>query len=64
MTVKCINCGRIKTVEKAFDDLYRCKHCGILFDDDPDEGGTHGKYPDQRALRNEKQQQRRLGRNY
>lgn len=66
MTVKCINpaCGRKKTVKKISEREYQCSHCGTIFDDDPDEGGTHGHRPDQRALRKERNQQRRLGRNY
>ena len=38
---KCIQCGRIKAVQPAADDMFYCTSCGALFDADPDEGGTH-----------------------
>lgn len=66
--VKCIQCGRkksVRVIEKEFGpDEYHCSDCGAHFDADPDEGGTHGKYPDQRIMREEKQRQRRLGKKY
>lgn len=37
---KCINCGRIKAVERTAE-AYHCRACGIFFDDDPDEGSDH-----------------------
>ena len=64
MTVKCIRCGRVEAVKKINDREYRCGSCEAIFDDDPDEGGTHGHRPDQRLLREERARQRRLGRRY
>lgn len=66
--VKCIQCGRKKTVRVIKQDYgpdqYHCTGCGCHFDADPDEGGTHGKYPEQRAMRQERQRQKRLGKPY
>lgn len=63
---KCINCGRRKSVEAVADGMFRCTHCRILFDSDPDEGGTHSTgNPAGRLERQEgrrERQQDRIGR--
>ncbi|WP_145307446.1 hypothetical protein [Gimesia fumaroli] len=64
MPIKCIKCGRVKTVKQISQREYRCSHCGTIFDDDPDEGGTHGHTPDYRIMKQEERRQRRLGRRY
>lgn len=62
--VKCIKCNRTKSVNQIARKLWRCEICAIEFDDDPDEGGDYGKYPDQRALREERNRQKRLRKSY
>lgn len=56
--VKCIRCGRVKSVSQA-GGLYYCSHCGIQFDDDPDEGGDYGHRPSARLEREERREQQR-----
>lgn len=61
--MKCIQCGRIKTVRAVGDGTYHCQHCGAHFDDDPDEGGTHhSRDVSRRLTRAEDRLQRRLAR--
>jgi len=62
--VKCIKCGRVKSVEQIAFKIWRCGVCAIEFDDDPDEGGDYGHRPDQRALRTERNKQNRRGNRY
>lgn len=54
---RCPTCG--SKSEQAKGGLFRCLgDClGGLFDRNPAEGGTHGTRPDQRILREEREQQ-------
>ena len=56
---KCIQCGRIKAVQKTADG-YHCTHCGTFFDDEPDEGGDYSFHnPAARLERAERNKARR-----
>ena len=60
-TKKCPACGSTRYVG-AGPDLYKCTRCGGFFDDDPDEGGTHGLRPETRLEREERARERALSR--
>lgn len=64
ITPKCPQCKCKTVVQKIGDDMFRCGSCGGLFDNDPDEGGDYGWKPEQRALRQERQQLRKRRRKY
>jgi DNA-directed RNA polymerase subunit RPC12/RpoP len=56
-TVRCPRCGRGQPY-KSPQALYWCDHCRGMFDDDPDEGGTHSDLnPAARLEREERRQQ-------
>lgn len=56
---KCPHCGTAKQVS-ACGELYHCKRCGGLFDDDPEEGGDYDdRDPSKRLLRREGKKCRR-----
>lgn len=61
--VSCIRCGRRNSIKAirttSRDTLYSCGACGATFDDDPDEGGTHGNRPDARLAREERERDRK-----
>lgn len=57
---KCPGCGSGK--HKRMGDTIKCLRCGAFYDDDPDEGGSHGNNPSARMEyeeRNRKQFNRR-----
>ena len=56
----CPRCGgkRASTEPGGF---FRCAKCDAIFDDDPEEGGSHGNRPDQRMLREERERDRARG---
>lgn len=54
-------CGSTRYVA-AGPDLYKCCRCGGFFDNDPDEGGTHGHRPETRIEREERARERKLAR--
>ena len=57
MKPPCPNC-RSPMVPQG--DLFWCKHCRRLYDDDPDEGGTHhDRDPARRMVRDEERRERR-----
>lgn len=50
------NCPKCKSNDDAYaygDRNWQCLACGLAFDDDPDEGGTHSNDPTRSAERNE-----------
>jgi tRNA(Ile2) C34 agmatinyltransferase TiaS len=50
--VRCPKCSR---KSEPAGNLWRCKSCGMLHDDDPDEGGTHSdRSPSARMEREER----------
>jgi DNA-directed RNA polymerase subunit RPC12/RpoP len=51
--VACPRCGSKQTI-RGVDGWYTCHGCGGLFDDDPDEGGTHMNNPAGRMERGER----------
>lgn len=53
-------CGSDKHVLPRSDGLYWCQRCQGLFDNDPDEGGTHSdRNPAVRIEREERRQERK-----
>lgn len=58
MTPRCPRC-QSKGVPQA--DMYWCRRCEGLYDDDPDEGGDHSTFnPAARLEREERRQQRKM----
>lgn len=60
--MKCIKCGRRKSVQEIGHRTYRCGFCGTLFDDEPDEGGDYATDPARRMIREEERRERQLER--
>lgn len=61
--LKCVRC-KAKTCFRRKDGRNQCKTCKALFDDDPNEGGTHGNKPHQRLEREERAAGKRRARSY
>lgn len=59
--IACPGCGS-RQFKPAGPDMFKCSRCGGLFDDDPDEGGTHGHRPKARLEREERRIERRRDR--
>ena len=59
--VQCPKCGRKQPARAgdAKDIVYFCPNCKGQFDNDPDEGGTHGHRPESRMEREERNRERR-----
>lgn len=56
----CPRCGTNKKVNTHGRDEFYCGRCGGLFDNDPDEGGTHSTFnPAARLEREERWQANR-----
>ena len=54
---KCPACGTAKQVHAvgSCGDMFKCGRCGGLFDQDPDEGGSHSNFnPGARIEREER----------
>lgn len=60
---KCPCCGRRNTVSAigVVGDQFRCSICG-LFDNDPDEGGTHSDYNPAARLEREERNRKQFNR--
>ncbi len=62
-TPPCIQCGRVKSVQRV-GAFWKCTKCGALFDDDPSEGGDFTANPAGRMMREERkrdEKRRKLG---
>jgi len=60
--MKCITCGRIKAVVQMTNHMYRCGHCGTMFDDNPDEGSDYSDFrPSARMEREERRRENKWG---
>lgn len=56
----CIRCKSDVCVLVIGSNLYHCNHCGINFDNDPDEGGDyHHRDPSRRLVREEDRAKRK-----
>jgi ribosomal protein L37AE/L43A len=54
----CPRCGTNRKVNRHGQDQYFCGRCSGIFDDDPDEGGTHSTFnPAARLEREDRRQQ-------
>jgi hypothetical protein len=60
---RCPRCGHNRHVVvgsgKPPDRVHYCGGCRGMFDDEPDEGGSHGDRPDARLIREEERKWRR-----
>ena len=54
--LRCPAC-KSRDVERGVD-MHRCRRCGGLFDNTPDEGGDYGNRPDERLIRQERKPRR------
>jgi len=55
--VQCPKCRRKQPKRGGHDTIYFCEHCQAIFDDDPEEGGSHSDTdPSWRLQRIERQQ--------
>lgn len=58
--IQCPQCGN-RSPKSIFQiaDTFKCGRCGGMFDNDPDEGGTHYSDPSKRLERAEDERARR-----
>ena len=59
--MKCPRCGRPSSKEVSHRN-WLCDWCDMLFDDDPDEGGTYCTDPTRRLENEEREKERRAKR--